>query len=680
MPELPFYRLVISPYSSLERRGVKFPLWKRGIKGDFNNRPAGAHSKPLCAHPALWALAGSQAYRRGLHDEELISGWANVQANNYWSSSTYANNTTNGWNVNMNDGNVNANNKTNTNYVWPVRAGEWESQKISPCPSLSKRGIVSPPLEKGDAGGFLFSFENLYHSYLKCRRNKRNTINALRFEINAEENLLKLSEELEDKTYQPIRSVCFIVEKPKMREIIAADFQDRVVHHALIERLEAIYEPIFIYDSYACRKEKGLHKAVERVKEFIRRGSENGRKRLYFIHLDIRNFFMTIDKEILYRMLEKKVKNENLLYLAHAIIFHNPTEDCIIKGEKNLIKRLPPHKSLFYATEDKGLPIGNLTSQFFANVYLNELDQYAKHILKCRHYVRYCDDFLILDRSPERLEEVKKNIGGFVEQRLKLSLNEKHGKVLPVSNGIDFLGYIIRQDYTLVRRRVVNNLKEKLNWFEERLILIPSNPPLAKGGRGDFQKVGVRIIRYDYELLEKLKSVIASYLGHLKWADTYRLRSAIFKRYGFLKEYFSFDDGRVKPLYRYSEIFPSVRSQHLYYANRFRGLAIFFQVGCFYEFYDEIIAYVKDEIASPLTDYICQGLANDNAILKETLNLKKLKQNNRGAIYGFPVRLEGEYVKKVIEKGMPVVIIKETDKYIGRTKERLPVMKIVKHL
>ncbi|MBI5047639.1 MAG: DUF1566 domain-containing protein, partial [Deltaproteobacteria bacterium] len=163
MPELPFYRLVISPYPSLEKRGVKFPLWKlvlaclkrgRGIKGDFNNRPAGAHSKPLCAHPAQpsqklgRALAGSQTYpERGLPDEEQISGWANVQANNYWSSTTYANNTTNAWNVNMWNGNVNGNNKTNANYAWPVRAGEW-----------------LPPL---------FSFENLYRNYLKCRRNKR---------------------------------------------------------------------------------------------------------------------------------------------------------------------------------------------------------------------------------------------------------------------------------------------------------------------------------------------------------------------------------------------------------------------------------------------------------------------------------------------------------------------------
>ena len=647
----------------------------------FFNRLSGAHIKPLCAHPAnipltltlshkpltgrapvkgkgrgnILASAGSQAYRRGLPDEGFISGWANVQANNYWSSSTYANNTTNAWNVNMNDGNVNGNNKTNTNYVWPVRAGEWLFSKgFTPHP------IPLPQGERGNTG--IASFENLYRNYLKCRRNKRNTINALRFEFNAEENLLKLSEELKNKTYQPIRSVCFIVERPKMREIIAADFRDRVVHHLLIERLEAIYERIFIHDSYACRKGKGLHKAVERVREFIRKGSKNGRGKLFFIHMDIKNFFMSIDKNNLYELLRKKVKDEDLLRLAHVIIFHSPTENCVIKGKKHLLNCLPPHKSLFHTPEGRGLPIGNLTSQFFANVYLNELDQYVKHTLKRRYYVRYCDDFLIMDKSPERLEQVKRDIDEFVKHRLNLFLNKKHGKVLPVSNGIDFLGYIIRQDYMLARRRVVNNLKEKLNWFEDRLVS---------------EKEDVKIVKYDYVLLEKLRSVIASYLGHLKWADTYRLRSAILERFNFLKEYFSFElslppfnsplskggdrgvkggiKGGLKPLYRYSQIFPSVRSQYLYYESWFRATVLFFQAGCFYEFYED----TKEDVMAILC-------------------LERLKENRRGVKYGFPVRLEEEYTKRFLKEGMPVVIIKETDRYIGKIKERLPIMKISK--
>ncbi|MBI5047640.1 MAG: hypothetical protein HZB54_01630, partial [Deltaproteobacteria bacterium] len=559
------------------------------------------------------------------------------------------------------------------------------------------------------------------------------TINAMRFEINAEENLFKLSEELENKTYKPVRSVCFIVERPKMREIIAADFRDRVVHHVLIERLEAIYEPIFIYDSYACRKDKGLHRAVETVREFIRRGSENGRKKLYFIHMDIRNFFMTIDRKILFQMLDKKLRrlsaHDDLLWLAQVIIFHSPTENCILKGKEHLIKQMPPHKSLFHAPENRGLPVGNLTSQFFANLYLNELDQYVKHTIKHRYYVRYCDDFLILDVSPERLKEIKERIKEFVADKLNLSFNDRYNSIIPVSNGIDFLGYVIRQDYTLVRRRVVNNLKTKLGWFEKKLVshssraieqqssessfpqYVSGNPDaVPRLNRGNYKMnrfpfpdyylrgqvsretldarlslppqvvsgghpgmTNICLYKYDYELLEQLRSVLASYLGHLKWADSYSLKGAILKRYSFLKEYFSFpcllpsiepfehrpagtsDDERVKPLYRYSAIFPSVKSQYLYYSCKFRDMVIFFQVGCFYEFYGEI----KNDVMG-------------------TLGLKRLKNSQRRAMYGFPVRLGKEYLKRLVDKGIPIIIIRETDRYIGRIKQRLPVLKITK--
>ena len=490
----------------------------------FFNRLSGVHSITT-VRPSRPLGIGRQSgipLWQGLPDEELTSGWANVQSNNYWSSTSNANNPNNAWIVNMWNGNMNNNNKTNNNYVWPVRSGEW----------------LTP----------LFSFETLYRSYLKCRRNKRGTINAMKFEMNAEENLFFLLEQLLSKSYQPSRSVCFIVERPKMREIIAADFRDRVVHHVLVEKLEQIYEPIFIHDSYACRKDKGLHKAIGRVREFIRKGSKNGREKLYYLHMDIKNFFMTIDKEILYSLLEKKIENEDLLWLARVLIFHNPIENCIIKGNKRLIKHLPSHKSLFHAPEGRGLPIGNLTSQFFANLYLNELDQYVKHILKCRYYVRYCDDFLILDESPERLEKLKEHIREFVADRLNLSLNDKYNRIVPVSNGIDFLGYIIRHDYMLVRQRVVNNLRVRLEEAKKRLV--------SETG-------GMQVYQYDYKLLEQLRSVLASYRGHMKWADTYSLRRAILRRYSFLKESFSFNNGRIRPLYKFCEIFPMVSMKDL---------------------------------------------------------------------------------------------------------------------
>ena len=156
----------------------------------------------------------------------------------------------------------------------------------------------------------IFSFANIYRCYLACRRNKRNTVNALRFEINAEENILKLERELKTRTYRPSRSILFASRKPKLREIFAADFRDRVVHHVLVDYLERIYEPIFIHDSYACRKDRGTHAAVMRLQSFLRKVSKNGRTRAYYLQLDIKDFFTSIDKNILFCLMKKKVLNK----------------------------------------------------------------------------------------------------------------------------------------------------------------------------------------------------------------------------------------------------------------------------------------------------------------------------------------------------------------------------------
>ena len=172
----------------------------------------------------------------------------------------------------------------------------------------------------------LYSLENLYRQYRRCRRQKRNTHNALRFEVRLEENLLQLHEELEGRTYHPSRSVCFVVKQPKFREIFAADFRDRVVHHVLVEVLERVWEPIFLHDSYACRKDKGTYRAVRRLQQFMRRVTHNGAKPGYVLQLDIRGFFFHIDKEVLYQIIAKRVRDEALLWLARTVIFHDCTE------------------------------------------------------------------------------------------------------------------------------------------------------------------------------------------------------------------------------------------------------------------------------------------------------------------------------------------------------------------
>ena len=247
----------------------------------------------------------------------------------------------------------------------------------------------------------IFSLENIHRQYLHCRRNKRNTINALRFEYNLEENLVRLQEELESQTYAPSRSVCFVLKQPKLREIFAADFRDRVVHHVLVNYMEKVWEPIFIYDSYACRKGKGTHRAVKRLQSFMRKVSRNGSRRAYFIHLDIRGFFLHINKEVLYQIIAKWIRDEKVLWLARTVIFHDCTKSFVLKGERSLLQKIPPHKTLFGTENKRGLPIGNLASQFFSNVYLNELDQFVKHHLKARYYVRYSDDFVLLHEEIE---------------------------------------------------------------------------------------------------------------------------------------------------------------------------------------------------------------------------------------------------------------------------------------
>ena len=487
----------------------------------------------------------------------------------------------------------------------------------------------------------LFSYENIYRQYLNCRRNKRNTINALRFEYNLEENLVKLQEELEGQTYIPSRSVCFMAKKPKLREIFAADFRDRVVHHILVDYLERIWEPKFIFDSYACRKKKGVHFGVKRLQGFIRKAAHNESRKAHFLQLDIENFFMNIDKDILFNMITDKVRDEKVLWLARTLIYHDCTNDYVLKGDRQYLRKLAPRKSLFYAGERKGFPIGNLTSQFFANVYLNVLDQFIKHQLKCRYYVRYCDDFVLLSETRDKLLQWKTEIEAFLAECLKLSLNRKRQYLQPVSNGINFLGYIVRGSYLLVRKRVVNNLRSKLEDYEKRLI--KNDPPYIK-------------ILYDYQALSKLSSTLASYFGHFQWANSYRLQMSLMKRYDFLKRFFALNDGRFVRIYEIARNLLSLKSQYLYFKRRFREDVLLFQGGNYYEFYHE-------------------NLDGETARM---LRLKRISKSSiRKVIYGFPVRLEKLYIDRLKGYGKSVAVIGEEDKYLTRVKMRLPKYRLV---
>ncbi len=345
------------------------------------------------------------------------------------------------------------------------------------------------------SGSSLFSFKNIQKAYLNCRRNKRNTINALRFEFNAAENLLKLEQELKNRTYHPSRSILFAATRPKLREIFAADFRDRVVHHLLVNELEKTWEPIFIHDSYACRNGKGTHAAMVRMRKFTRQITRNGKRRAYYLQLDIKDFFTSINKDMLFTLLNAKIDNPDITWLTKKVLFWDCTASYVTRGDSELLSNIPPNKSLFGKDNQRGLPIGNLTSQFFANVYLNTLDQFVKHTLKAHYYLRYVDDFVILSLDTAELSAWQARIEELLSKQLNLRLNPKRHKLQPISNGMDFLGYIIRPNYILVRRRVVNNLKEKIRLFCQK----------------------------EEKDLNKLRDSVASYLGHFRWANSYRL-------------------------------------------------------------------------------------------------------------------------------------------------------------
>lgn len=219
----------------------------------------------------------------------------------------------------------------------------------------------------------LFSLENIYRAYRQCRRRKRNTYNAMIFEQNLEENLLELYETLNDRSYTPKPSMAFLVEKPKRREIFAADFRDRVVHHLLVNYLQPQWERRFIHDSYACREDKGTHKAVERLRSFTRKVTANGTRQASYLQLDIRGFFIMLNRGILLARLAKHETDPGVLWLIQVILFNDPTQHCRFRGaNRGDFESLPAHKTLFKTAPDCGLPIGHLTSQFFGNVSMGQ--------------------------------------------------------------------------------------------------------------------------------------------------------------------------------------------------------------------------------------------------------------------------------------------------------------------
>ena len=302
-----------------------------------------------------------------------------------------------------------------------------------------------------------FTFTELTQAYFDCRRTKRNSASALAFEANLENNLRDLHDELEDGSYQPGRSICFVITRPKAREVWAGQFRDRIVHHLLHNHIAPRFYARFIADSCACIPGRGTLYAAERIEAKVRSITQNWTKPAFYLKLDLANFFVSIDKRILQRLLARHIHEHWWLQLTETVLFHDPRQNYELHGAPQQLALVPPHKRLTNQPAHMGLPIGNLSSQFFANVYLDVLDQFVKHELHCRHYIRYVDDFVLLHQSPQWLNDAKDHIEDMLEKVLAARINPKKTILQPIDRGIDFVGQVIKPHRRTLRRCTFND-------------------------------------------------------------------------------------------------------------------------------------------------------------------------------------------------------------------------------
>jgi len=359
------------------------------------------------------------------------------------------------------------------------------------------------------------SFEEILQAYYDCRKNKRQTSNALAFEINYESNLLSLLSEINNGTYSVGRSIAFIVHKPVQREIFAADFRDRVVHHLIINKLNPHFEKKFILDSYSCRVGKGTHYGIKRVDRFIRRCSKNYSQDCYILKLDIQGFFMHINKQILFDMLRPFIETnytqddkELLIDLCRKVVFNNSTQGCLIKGEKYNWKGLPRNKSLFHSGLGIGLPIGNLTSQVFANFYMDAFDHFVKHNLGLKYYGRYVDDFVLVHPSKVYLTKLMPLLSRFLQDELGLKIHPKKKYLQHYTKGVKFVGAVLKPNRIYIANRTKGNMYDAISKFNT----------IART-----QKIQAHNV-------DALLCSMNSYLGIMKHYKTYKIRRVMTKK------------------------------------------------------------------------------------------------------------------------------------------------------
>ena len=320
------------------------------------------------------------------------------------------------------------------------------------------------------------SFENLLLAHKKARCGKREKKKVILVELILEQELLRLEKELKNCTYKHSSYTTFKVYQPKERIIMASEYIDRIVHQWYVQHfIKPYFVPQFINTTYACIEGRGMHKASKDVQTAMKSAKSKWTS-YYILKMDVTKYFHNIDKRILWDILKRKIKDKKLLWLTREILLS--TEGML------------------------GLPLGNYTSQMFANIYLNELDQYVKHKLKCKYYFRYMDDMIILTQNKEMAQYCLKNITNFLESNLRLTLNSKT-KIFKDIQGVNFCGYKINERRMKIRNTSKTRMKRKLKKYTE-------------------------LLKENKITLPEIQRSIAGWLGYVKHADSYNLRKSMF--------------------------------------------------------------------------------------------------------------------------------------------------------
>ncbi|MBI5797712.1 hypothetical protein HZA98_02285 [Candidatus Woesearchaeota archaeon] len=335
----------------------------------------------------------------------------------------------------------------------------------------------------------LCSYENLQVAFEKASRGKTQKPYVIEFERDIKSNIQKLRIELLFHCYRPQPLVTFILRDPKIRKISKSHFRDRVVHHAICNIIEPFFEREFIYDSYANRIGKGTLKAIQRFDKFKRKVSKNNSHACFILKADIKAYFDNVNNSILTRIIEKKILDQKVMHLI-KIILRNHTGDALRKG----------------------MPLGNLTSQFFANVYLNELDQYVKQKLKIKYYLRYVDDFIILHNDRKILGETKEAISSYLKNSLGLDLHPAKSKIHLLNRGVAFLGFRIFYWHKLLRksnrRKYFRKIEEYKTLYDEKFLSYDTMYNSFQGWQG-YTRIG-----NTYKLRDQVRKKIEKEFPH----------------------------------------------------------------------------------------------------------------------------------------------------------------------